>query len=156
MDRGPGGLQSMGPLRVGDDWATSLSLFTLMHWRRKWQSTPVFLPGKFHGYRSLLGYSPWGCKELDMTEHRHKDKTGKSYRISLVAQWLRICLPMQVTQVWSLVWEDPTCCRETKPVRHNCWAHRPQLLKPVRLRPCALQQEKQPQWEAWTWAPQLE
>ena len=38
-------------------------------WNRKWQSTPVFLPGKFHGQRSLAGYSPRGCKELDMTEH---------------------------------------------------------------------------------------
>ena len=37
----PGGLQSMGLLRVGHDWATSLSLFTFMHWRRKWQPTPV-------------------------------------------------------------------------------------------------------------------
>ena len=36
--------------------------------RRKWQPTPVFLPGKFHGQRSLAGYSPWGCKELDTTE----------------------------------------------------------------------------------------
>ena len=35
------------------------------------QSTPVFLPGEFHGQRSLVGYSPWGCKELDMTEHIH-------------------------------------------------------------------------------------
>ena len=42
----PGGLQSMGLLRVGHDWATSLSLFTFMHWRRKWQPTPVFLPGE--------------------------------------------------------------------------------------------------------------
>ena len=42
----PGGLQSMGLLRVGHDWATSLSLFTFMHWRRKWQSTSVFLPGE--------------------------------------------------------------------------------------------------------------
>ena len=41
----PGRLQSMGSLRVGHDWATSLSLFTFMHWRRKWQPTPVFLPG---------------------------------------------------------------------------------------------------------------
>ena len=41
----PGGLQSMGLLRVGHDWVTSLSLFTFMHWRRKWQPTPVFLPG---------------------------------------------------------------------------------------------------------------
>ena len=36
-------------------------------WRRKWQPTPVFLPGKSHGQRSLSGYSPWGCKESDMT-----------------------------------------------------------------------------------------
>ena len=40
----PGGLQSMGLRRVGHDWATSLSLFTFMHWRRKWQPSPVFLP----------------------------------------------------------------------------------------------------------------
>ena len=37
-------------------------------WRRKWQPTPVFLPGESHGGRHLVGYSPWGCKELDMTE----------------------------------------------------------------------------------------
>ena len=37
-------------------------------WRRKWQPIPVFLPGKSHGQRSLAGYSPWGCKESDMTE----------------------------------------------------------------------------------------
>ena len=37
-------------------------------WRRKWQPTPVFLPGKSHGWRSLVGYSPWGCKESDTTE----------------------------------------------------------------------------------------
>ena len=37
-------------------------------WRRKWQPTPVFLPGESHGLRSLVGYSPWGCKESDTTE----------------------------------------------------------------------------------------
>ena len=37
-------------------------------WRRKWQPTPVLLPGKSHGWRSVVGYSPWGHKELDMTE----------------------------------------------------------------------------------------
>ena len=37
-------------------------------WRRKWQPTPVLLPGKSHGQRRLVGYSPWGCKESDMTE----------------------------------------------------------------------------------------
>ena len=40
-------------------------------WRRKWQPTPVFLPGKSHGRRSLVGYSPWGRKESDMTEGLH-------------------------------------------------------------------------------------
>ena len=45
----PGGLQSMGWLRVGHNWATSLSLFTFMHWRRRWQPTPVFLPGESQG-----------------------------------------------------------------------------------------------------------
>ena len=38
-------------------------------WRRGWQSTPVFLPGKSHGPRNLVGYSPWGRKELDTTDH---------------------------------------------------------------------------------------
>jgi len=42
----PSRLQSMGSLRVGYDWATLLSLYTFMHWRRKWQPTPVFLPGE--------------------------------------------------------------------------------------------------------------
>ena len=37
-------------------------------WRREWQPTPIFLPGEFHGQRSLAGYSPWGCKESDTTE----------------------------------------------------------------------------------------
>ena len=50
----PGRLQSMGSLRVGHDWGTSLSLFTFMHWRRKWQPTPVFLPGESQGWGSLV------------------------------------------------------------------------------------------------------
>ena len=49
MDGGAWWVQSMGSLRVGHDWAVSLSLFTFMHWRRKWQPTPVFLPGESQG-----------------------------------------------------------------------------------------------------------
>ena len=94
----PGGLQSMGLLRVRHDWMTSLSLFTLMHWRRKWQPTPVlllrvghdratslslfafvhwrrkwqptpmFLPGESQGRGSLVGCCLWGCTESDTTE----------------------------------------------------------------------------------------
>ena len=52
---GPGGLQSMGFRRVGHDWTTSLSLFSFMHWRRKWQPTPVFLLGESQGWGSLVG-----------------------------------------------------------------------------------------------------
>ena len=64
----PGRLQSMGSLRVRHDWATSLSLFTLMHWRRKWQPTPVFLTGESQGWGSLVGFRLWGRTELDMIE----------------------------------------------------------------------------------------
>ena len=64
----PGRLQSMGSLRVGHDWVTSLSLFTFMHWRRKWQPTPVFLPGESQGRGSLVGCCLWGRTELDTTE----------------------------------------------------------------------------------------
>ena len=45
-----------------------LSLGWEIPWRRKWQPTPVFLHGEFHGQRSLAGYSPWDCKESDTTE----------------------------------------------------------------------------------------
>ena len=64
----PDGLQSMGSLRVGHDWVTSLWLFTFMHWRRKWQPTPVFLPGESQGRGSLVGCRLWDCTELDTTE----------------------------------------------------------------------------------------
>ena len=68
-------------------------------------------------------------------------------RASLVAQWLRICLPMQGTRLWTLVREDPTCSGATKPAHHNYWAcalepvshsywaHVLQLLKPTLLEP---------------------
>ena len=64
----PGRLQSMGSLLVGHDGATSLSLFTFMHWRRKWQPTPVFLPGESQGRGSLVGCRLWGRTESDTTE----------------------------------------------------------------------------------------
>ena len=61
----PGGLQSMGSLGIRHDWATSLSLFTFKHWKRKWQPTPVFLPGESQGRGSLLGCRLWGRTEWD-------------------------------------------------------------------------------------------
>ena len=62
------GPQSMGSHRVGHDWVTSLSLFTFIHWRRKWQPTPVFLPGESQGWGSLVGCCLWGRIESDTTE----------------------------------------------------------------------------------------
>ena len=47
---------------------SEISLFTFMHWRRKWQPTPVFLPGESQGRQSLVGYRLWGRTESDMTE----------------------------------------------------------------------------------------
>ena len=64
----PDRLQSMRSLRVRHDWVTSLSLFTFMHWRRKWQPTPVFLPGESQGWQSLVGCRLWGRTESDTTE----------------------------------------------------------------------------------------
>ena len=61
----PGRLQYMGSLRVGHDWATSLSLFTFMYWRRKWQPTPASLPGESQGSRSLVDCHLWGRTESD-------------------------------------------------------------------------------------------
>ena len=60
--------QPMGSLRVRHYWATSHSLFTFMHWRRKWQPTPVFLPGESQRRGSLVGCHLWGCAESDTTE----------------------------------------------------------------------------------------
>ena len=64
----PGKLQSIRLLRVRHNWATSPSLFALMHWRRKWQPTPVFLPGESQGQRGLVGGRLWGRTEADTIE----------------------------------------------------------------------------------------
>ena len=64
---GPGGLQSMGLLQ-SDTTERLLSLFIFMHWRRKWQPTPVFLPGESQGWGSLVGCRLWGRAGSDMTE----------------------------------------------------------------------------------------
>ena len=73
----PGRLQSMGSLRVGHNWVTSLSLFTFLHWRRKGQPTPVFLPGESQGRGSLVGCHLWGRTGLDTTEATQKKKKSK-------------------------------------------------------------------------------
>ena len=53
-------------------------------WRRKWQPTPVSLPGKFHGHRSLVGYRQWGCKESDTTEQVNTHKYTCRHKIYII------------------------------------------------------------------------
>ena len=68
MDRGAWWAAVHGITKSQHDWATSLSLFTFMHWRRKWQPTPGFLPGESQGWWSLMGCRLWGRTESDTTE----------------------------------------------------------------------------------------
>ena len=73
--------------------------------------------GKFRKQSHL----PKEAKDLYSENYkmRMKEIEDDTNRASLLAQWLRICLPMQGTWVRALVWEDPTCCRVTKPLHHN-------------------------------------
>ena len=90
----PGRLQSVGSLRVRLDQATSLSLFTFMHWRRKWQPTPVFLPGESQGRGSLVGCRLWGRTESDTTEATQQQEQ-QQHSISIFVLSLKefsICL----------------------------------------------------------------
>ena len=82
----PGGLPSMGSQRVGHDWVTSLSLFTFMLWRTKWQPTPVFLPGESQGWGSLVGCRLWGRTESDTTERLHSPMAALGLPWSLSGQ----------------------------------------------------------------------
>ena len=61
-------------LRVRHDRVTSLSLFSFMHCRRKWQPTPVFLPGESQGQQSLVGFRLWGRTESGMTESTYQQQ----------------------------------------------------------------------------------
>ena len=83
----PGGLQSMGSWRARHDWATSLSLFTFMHWRRKWQPTPVFLSGESQGWGSLVGCHLWGRTESDMTGATSQQQQQTSKEKTKYEKW---------------------------------------------------------------------
>ena len=82
----PGRLQSMGSLRVGHNWATSLSIFTFMHWRRKWQPTPVFLPGESEGQRAWWA-SVYGVEKSWTRLTRLSSSSNCSSSISDLSIW---------------------------------------------------------------------
>ena len=80
------------------------------------------------------------CHLVQSSQHTTEQALKSLFRASLVAQRLRICLPMQGTQVQALVWEDPTCRGAAGPVSHSCWA--------CASGACALQQDRPRWWEA--------
>ena len=117
-----GRLQSMGSLRVKHNWATSLSLFTFIHWRRKWQPTPVFLPGESQGQSSLVGCRLWGRTESDTTEATQQQQQYALLWVRLNEQlnlqwktkkrnktWYTLCLHSAIAKFWDTltvsVWE---------------------------------------------------
>ena len=73
-------------------------------WRRKWQPTPVFLPGKFHGQRSLVGYRTECHRESDMTEHRHP-WLGRGRNVNFLA-WSHLEEALLASKGWDL-WIPP-------------------------------------------------
>ena len=97
----PGRLQSMGLLRVGHDWATSLSFFIFMHWRRKWQPTPVFLPGESQGQRSLVGCRLW------VAQSRTQLKRLSSSISSSIPKYVLIPEKAMATHSSLLAWRIP-------------------------------------------------
>jgi len=94
-----GRMQSVESLRVGHDWATSLSLFTFMHWRSKWQPTPVFLPGESQGQGSLVGCHLWGRTESDTTEATQQQQQQQQ-QSSWNANYLWLLLMFHGQRVW--------------------------------------------------------
>ena len=137
----PGRLRSMGSLRVGHDWATSLWLFTFMHWRRKWQPTPVFLPGESQGRGSLAGCRLWGHAGSDMTE-----ATWQQQQQSILVHWFLECRHSLLSSpVWPLpifldswTWHSRFLCIIPLYSNGPCFYHRshPQLGIVFALAPC--------------------
>ena len=135
----PGRLQSMGSLRVGHDWETSLSLFTFTHWRRKWQPTPVFLPGESQGRWGLVGCHLWGCTESDMTEATQQQQQQQQGDVAVklrepslalcdhLKRWeggssrseLYICVQFRL--IYIVIWQKPTqhCKATTLQLKNN-------------------------------------
>ena len=103
----PGRLQFMGLLRVGQDWVTSLSLFTFMHWRRKWQPTPVFLPGESQGQRSLVGSSALcGVAQsltrlTELSSSSSHSRAPQSSRVYLLLEAASCCSPLGLQSLGS-------------------------------------------------------
>ena len=116
----PGRLQSMGSQRVAQDWVTSLSRFTFMHWRRKCQPTPVFLPGESQGRGSLGGLASMGSHRVG---HHWCDLAAARRQVfaldwvlseNVVIQGLSISVNVIYSEQW---WDDQ---EDHKMVKQQC------------------------------------
>ena len=74
-------------------------------WSRKWQLAPVFLPGKFHGQRTLAGYSPWSCEELDTTEWPNTHVSVCTH-IQWLELWLMVYLFLSLTSLLKMFYNN--------------------------------------------------
>ena len=100
-------------------------------WSRKWKLTPMFLPVKFHGQRSLAGYSPWGCRESDMTQHLFPSLLGQrdvqvceqlNHFLTFFSQ-TRICSPLLTPKASSLLGHRfPSLPPLRRPARWQDWS----------------------------------
>jgi len=103
----PGRLQSMGSLTVGHDWATSLSLFTFMQWRRKWHPSPMFLPRESQGRGSLVG-----CLYGDAQSRTRLKRISSSSNVWLLQFINKMCYSLQKQTkqaIFCLVWPSFIC-----------------------------------------------
>ena len=109
----------MGSLGVGHDWATSLSLFTFMHWRRKWQPTPVFLPGESQGRGA------WWAAVSGVAQSRTRLKWLSRLSNSLVkldcVQEVDLSFTQKLSTLvsWGSAGQDEQCS-ETPSLPHSC------------------------------------
>ena len=108
---GPGRLQSMRSLGVRHDWATSLSLFTFMHRRRKWQPTPVFLPGESQGWRAwwaaIYGIAQSWIRLKPLSSSSSSILKSPSSPIELLFSSVLLMFAPCVLDLWHSCWMDP-------------------------------------------------
>ena len=86
-------------------------IFTFMHWRRKWQPTPVFLPGESQGQESLVGCSPWGHTELDTTEATQQQQLQREGEGGMIWEnGIETCIISYMKRIASPGWMHDTGC----------------------------------------------
>ena len=117
----PGRLQSMGSLRVRHDWTTSLSLFTFILWRRKWQPTPVFLPVESQGWGSLVGCRLWGCTEVQRLKWLSSSSSWNlKFQVQTPYHLFRKQPVSMPSQDLGLISAIPSYYSQTQ-MPHSCW-----------------------------------